>query len=197
MKKIVIIGSPGAGKSTLAQELGRILDIEVIHLDRYFWQPGWKEYSRQERITIEQKIINTRDQWIIEGSYLGSSDNRLRAADTIIFLDTPYLLCLWRVATRYIKSYGITRSDLPEGCTDRFDIRRIAKILHFPLVRRKWLLAKVNDIKQLSLNTDSVKNVIVLTSNMESKEFLKTSIQTYLATERNHTQNIQQYAHAQ
>ncbi len=49
MEKIVIIGSSGAGKSTLASELGEILKIKVIHLDRYFWQPNWKEKPREIR----------------------------------------------------------------------------------------------------------------------------------------------------
>ncbi len=52
MKKIVIIGSAGAGKSTLARELGKILGIEVVHLDLYFWRSDWHEIPRNERVKI-------------------------------------------------------------------------------------------------------------------------------------------------
>ncbi len=172
MKKIVIIGSPGAGKSTLAQKLGRELNIEVFHLDRYFWRPGWKEYSRQERIKIEQQHILTNPQWIVEGSYFGSSDNRLHAADTIIFLDTPCLQCLYRVITRHIKWHGCTRSDLPDECTDRLDVLRVAKILYFPYKYRKWILTKGKELEQQAKNTSSEKNFFILTSSKQSQEFL-------------------------
>jgi adenylate kinase family enzyme len=55
MEKIVIIGSPGAGKSTLTRKLVRKLHIKAVHLDRKFWQPGWKEKPRDTRIDILQK----------------------------------------------------------------------------------------------------------------------------------------------
>lgn len=197
MKKIVIIGSPGAGKSTFAQRLSYILDIEVIHLDRYFWQPGWKEFSRRDRITIEQELINTKDQWIIEGSYLSSSDNRLRAADTIIFLDTPYFLCLWRVITRYIKYYRQPRLDLPIGCTDRLDGLRIAKIFYFPYKSRKWLLDKIKEVYYQTKDAPSKKTIIVLTSSEQAEKFLKSLTWTYLETEHSYTQQAPQFAYAQ
>lgn len=196
MKKIVIIGSPGAGKSTLAQELGRVLDIHVYHLDRYFWQPNWKEYPRQDRIEIEQQSILTNPQWIVEGSYFGSSDNRLRAADTIIFLDTPCLQCLYRVIARHIKWHGRTRIDLPDECTDRLDIIRLAKILYFPYKYRKWILTKGKELEQQAKNTSSEKTFKVLTSSKETKKFLKSLKQTCLEIEHNHAQKVPQYAHS-
>ena len=72
MNRIVIIGSPGSGKSTLARKLGRKLQIQVVHLDRIFWQPGWKEKPRNRRIEILQERIREK-KWIIEGTYLDSS----------------------------------------------------------------------------------------------------------------------------
>src|SRR5271157_5601370 len=122
MEKIVIIGSPGAGKSTFARHLGRILHINVIHLDRIFWQPGWKEKPREKRIDILQKIVREK-QWIIEGTYLGSSEPRLDAADTIIFLDTFTLLCLGRIFKRYL-NHGRVGRDIPEGCHDKLNLIR-------------------------------------------------------------------------
>ena len=84
MSRVVIIGSPGAGKSTLARDLGRKLNINIVHLDRIFWEQGWKEKPRETRIDILQKIVQEK-QWIIEGTYLGASEPRLNASDTIIF----------------------------------------------------------------------------------------------------------------
>ena len=84
MDKIVIIGSPGAGKTTLARALGPLLKVKVFHLDRLFWQRDWKGKTTETRIDILQHLVQEK-QWIIEGTYLSSSEPRLDAADTIIF----------------------------------------------------------------------------------------------------------------
>lgn len=166
MKKIVIIGSPGAGKSTFARALGDILGIndEVIHLDRYFWKPGWIEYPRKSRIHIEQNLVAGKDTWIIEGTYLGSSDSRLQIADTIIFLDIPPLTCFYRLIQRHKEWRGLSRFDIPEGCTNRLDVKCLLKVLVFPLKGRRELNKK--------LGTYSSEKVIRLQSNEEIKVFL-------------------------
>src|SRR5579859_7311827 len=91
MEKIVIIGPPGAGKTTLARELGPMLNIKVYHLDRLFWECCWKAKARDTRIDILQKLVLEK-QWIIEGTYLKSSEPRLEAADTINFFGYASLI---------------------------------------------------------------------------------------------------------
>ncbi len=172
MKKIVTIGSPGAGKSTLAQALGRVLNIEVFHLDRYFWQPGWKEYPRETRIKIEQQLVEDKDRWIIEGAYFSSSDSRLQAADTIIFLDMPPLVCFWQVAKRHILYRGSSRPDIPDGCTDRLGLLYILKILTFPLRGRKLLLWKFAEIPLLGIDEPQKKTILTYRSHEAIEDFL-------------------------
>lgn len=168
MERIVVIGSTGAGKSTFARALGKILDIEVLHLDRYFWQAGWKQYSRADRVAIQQKLIEGRDRWIMEGSYISSSDARLDAADTIIFLDMPPLLCFWQAIKRHIATYNQPfRPDLPDGCTDRLSLLSIAKILLFPYNGRPLLCTKIN---QRGEN----QTLYTLRSHRGSEKFLHT-----------------------
>jgi adenylate kinase family enzyme len=164
MEKIVIIGSPGAGKTTLARELGRKLKIKVFHLDRLFWKRGWKGKTRDTRIDILQKLVLRDTQWIIEGTYLCSSESRLNAADTIIFLDISPLLCLQRIMKRHRVYYGRPRRDIPEGCSDKLTMLRMWKVLTFPFQGRKTL-------KQKLLNYKS-KQIIWLHSIKEVEDFL-------------------------
>lgn len=172
MDKIVIIGSPGAGKSVLARDLGKILDIEVFHLDRYFWQPGWKEHPRETRLLIQQELLQGKDQWLIEGTYLGSSDDRLNAADTIIFLDMPCLQCLWRIFKRHIQYRNRSRPDIPDGCTDRLTVTRILKVLVFPFRGRNHFLAKMRDIRAREMHQPGKKTILTYRSSEQARNFL-------------------------
>ena len=163
MEKVVIIGSAGAGKSTLARKLGSKLNIKVVHLDRVFWQRGWKEKPRDKRIDILQDLVREK-RWIIEGTYLSSSKARLNAADTIIFLDIPPLLCLWRIIKRHLEYHKHSRRDIPEGCTDKITALRILKILAFPFRGRRTLKQKLRNYKS--------KQIIWLRSGKEVENFL-------------------------
>ena len=163
MEKIVIIGSSGASKTTLARELGSILKIRVYHMDRFFWQRGWKEKTRDTRIDILQGLVREK-RWIIEGTYLSSSEPRLEAADTIIFLDFSPLLCLYRIIKRHRVSHGRPRRDIPEGCTDKLTLHRMLKVLGFPLRGRRTLKQMLRSYKS--------KQITWLRSRKEVDDFL-------------------------
>ena len=162
MNRISIIGSPAAGKSTLARDLSFILHKNVVHLDRVFWGPGWKEKPRDTRIDILEKIVQEQ-QWIIEGTYLGSSEPRLKAADTIIFLDTAQLVCLSQIFKRYFNQ-GRTHREIPNGCHDKLNLIRVLKVLVFPIRGRLMLKHKLHEYKS--------KHIIRLGSTEEVEAFL-------------------------
>lgn len=171
-EKIVIIGSPGAGKTTLAQMLGDILNIQVFHLDHYFWLPGWKEKPIEERITIQQTLIQEEERWIIEGTYLSSSDVRLNAADTIILLDTPMWLCMWHSIKRRIEYRDKQRDDLAEGCHEKLQIRYILKVLAFPFKGRNLFFAKLSNLQNRDGDHPEKVNYVQLRSKREIADFL-------------------------
>ena len=117
MQKVAIIGSCGAGKSTLAQQLGRLLSLKVIHLDQAYWQPGWVETEPQVwRQRVEALV--TEESWIMDGNYSGTFDLRLPVADMIIFLDFSRWQCIGRVLKRIWRYRGQTRPDMAPNCPE-------------------------------------------------------------------------------
>ena len=121
MKRIVIIGSGGAGKSTFARQLSEKLNIEVYHLDAILWKPNWVGTPRDEQKRIQYKLVE-KESWIIDGNYGGTLDIRLNTADTIILLDIHRVICLYRAIKRTFQYRNKTRPDMAEGCEERFDL---------------------------------------------------------------------------
>jgi nicotinamide riboside kinase len=101
MKRVVIVGRGASGKSTLARRLGDITGLLVTEVDKIFWQPGLIATPRRQWTEMQEQLV-VADQWIMEGD-LGPYDAvevRLRAADTIIFLDFSLVRCAWRAIRR-------------------------------------------------------------------------------------------------
>jgi len=121
MKRVLIAGSPGSGKSRAARTLGDLTGLPVIHLDSHYWLPGWQRPSREAwRATIQELIA--RPRWIMDGNFVSTLDLRLEAADTLVYLDFSTLTCAARVARRSLFGRGKNPDDdLPEGRLDRID----------------------------------------------------------------------------
>ena len=101
MRRVVIIGRGASGKSTLARRLGDITGLPVIEVDKTFWQAGLIAAPREEWVVMQEKFV-AGDRWIMDGD-LGPYDAvevRLRAADTILFLDFSLVPCAWRAIRR-------------------------------------------------------------------------------------------------
>ena len=147
MKKILVIGSGGAGKSTFAGRMGQILKIEVIHLDVLYWKPGWIETPKPEwRATVAELV--KRDAWIIDGNYSSTFDIRLEACDTIIFLDVGRPSCLWRVLKRWMLYRHGGRPDMAEGCQERFSLEFLQWIWGYPKRTRPKVLKLFREYSQ-------------------------------------------------
>lgn len=122
MKKIMIIGPGGAGKTTLAKQLSEKFKLPVHHLDQYFWKPGWQEADHREFIDLQYELV-VKDTWIIDGNCMRTIFIRLTEADTVIYMDISRWRCLVRAIKRQWQNYGTVRADMPKGCPAHFDKR--------------------------------------------------------------------------
>jgi adenylate kinase family enzyme len=130
MQRVLVIGPCGAGKSTLAVELGRQLRMPVFHMDQLNWQPGWIESTKDEIVAKLAQIVKT-ERWLIDGTYGGTLAERLGRADTVVYLDYPIRLCVTRLLRRIWTYRGRTRPDMTEGCPERFDLEFLIYLLRW------------------------------------------------------------------
>jgi adenylate kinase family enzyme len=132
MRRVLVVGSSGAGKSVLARRLGNVAQLPVIHLDRYFWRAGWQETPLAEW-QAQVTALTAGARWIMDGNYRSTLDIRLATADTVVFLDLPRWLCVAQAVKRRFQYLRTPRPDMAQGCQERpFDP-------HFPqFVRRIW-----------------------------------------------------------
>lgn len=116
--RIAVIGATGSGKTTLAQQMGDILDLKVIELDALHWMPGWTEKPWVE-IRAELDPMTRQDNWVTDGNYGQVRDLVWPRADTIIWLDYPFLLIFFRLFVRTLKRVFL-KIELWNGNRERF-----------------------------------------------------------------------------
>lgn len=165
MKKIVLIGSGGSGKSTLARRLGEKLNINIYHLDTLFWKPNWVGVPKDEQIKVQNNLVK-KENWIIDGNYGGTMDIRLNTADTIIFLDIPRTICVYRAFKRMLKYRNKTRPDMGEGCEERFSFEFFKWIWEYPKTKRPKIIDRLEKLSK-------EKKVIILKSSKEVEKFIE------------------------
>jgi len=170
MKRILVIGSGGAGKSTLAQRLGEILKLEVIHLDSLYWSSGWVEMRKDKWRTKVEQILK-RDSWIIDGNYGGTLDIRLAACDAVIFLDVSRLTCLKRVMKRVVSYRKHSRPDMAAGCPEKVNWPFMKYIWDYPRKRKPAVLEKLNFYSK-------TKAIVVLRSSREVENFIASQVKS-------------------
>lgn len=165
MERILIIGCPGAGKTTLALALKEKLGLPLVHLDQLWWKGNWENVTREEFDSRLAMALNM-DRWIIDGNYSRTIEMRLQRCDTIIYLDFDRWQCLWGMFQRVICNYGKHRPDMGGNCRERFDWEFVKWIWNFNdqnRVRNYTWIAQAKHAK-----------TIVLKNRKEVKRFLET-----------------------
>jgi adenylate kinase family enzyme len=133
MDRIAIVGSPGSGKSTLAREIARATGLPVLHLDRYYWRPGWVE-TAQAQWKVHHRELIAGESWIMDGTYINSLADRLERVDTVIVFEVSKWRCLFRVLRRTLANHG--REVQARGCPERFDLEFVLFVWRFPTATR-------------------------------------------------------------
>ena len=167
MKRVMIIGFSGAGKSTLASDIADIIGVEPTYMDKLNWLPGWVEDTRENKRKKLSKILE-RESWVIDGSYRAVLyKERMKLADTIIFLDFNRLLCFYRAIKRRVMYNGKTRPDMTEGCYEKMDVEFAKWVLIDGRKKRK----KFYD--ELEQAIESGKKIYVFHRPCQVKKFLE------------------------
>ena len=164
VRKVLVIGSGGAGKSVFASRLGALLKIEVLHLDRFYWRSGWSEPPKDQWRTTVDGLLR-RDAWIKDGNYTGTLAMTVDACDTVIFLDLPRVLCVWRVLKRALIYRNDVRPDMAEGCREKLNLAFIGWVWNYPNRSRPKIV-------ELLRSNSGRKKIVWLKSPSEVESFL-------------------------
>ena len=135
MRRIIVVGSQGSGKTSLSRNLGRKLGLPVIHLDVLYWRPSWKASDTASfRLRVADAIAS--DEWIVDGSFSGLAfDLTLARAELLVVIDRPRWLCQWRILLRSAFDRDRSRPDLPEGCPEQFDLKLMREAWRYNMER--------------------------------------------------------------
>ncbi len=160
MKKIIVIGCPGAGKSCFSRELHKKTDLPLYHLDMIWHKPDRTTVSKEE---FDEKLteIMQRDEWIIDGNYSRTLEMRLRKCDTVFFLDLPIDLCLKGAESRI----GTQREDLP-WLEETMDPEFRQWIIDFPK-------NKLPRLYELAEKYKDTRNITVFHTREEVNDYIK------------------------
>jgi adenylate kinase family enzyme len=130
MRRVLVLGCSGSGKSTFARALGARARLPVVHLDQLYWRPGWVPAPRAE---FEAAVAEAAagERWVMDGNNASTFGLRVPRADAIVWFRRSRALCLWRVARRVAGSYGRVRPDMAPGCPERLDLEFLRYIWTF------------------------------------------------------------------
>ena len=133
-RRVLILGCPGSGKSTLGRAIAAVTKLPLIHLDQIYWRPNWVEPIKEEWDDQLARELS-KPNWIMDGNYGRTLAKRLQAADAAILLDLPTRTCLLRTCKRVLLGWGQVRTDMPFRCPERFHLALLRYVLYFRRVK--------------------------------------------------------------
>jgi adenylate kinase family enzyme len=165
VRRVLVIGAGGSGKTTFARALAAQRNLPLIHLDALYWSAGWTPTPNEEWDRIVAELI-ARDTWVMDGNYGRTLAPRLAACDCVIFLDFSRYVCLWRVFRRWLAYRGRSRPDLAEGCPESLTWEFIWWIWTYPRRRRPEILRRLAELPKST-------RVVILRSREAVRRYLQ------------------------
>lgn len=162
MERVAVVGSAGAGKTTFATEIGQRTGLPVLHLDRFYWRPGWVVPDEAEWAMTQSELVE-RPEWVIDGNYATQFDLRFARADTVIVLAPLRWVCIYRALKRVVVNWH--RDVQAPGCPEHFDFEFLRWVWGYPTNSRPQLDAA------LARHRDSIK-VIELTTRRDVRRYI-------------------------
>lgn len=160
MKKAIIIGCPGSGKTTFAEKLQRITGLPLYYLDAIWHKPD-RTHIPRDKFDARLGEILSLDEWIIDGNYSRTLEVRIEACDTVFFFDLPTEICL----AGAIERLGKGRYKMPWIDID-LDPKLEIDIKNFKTDKTPQIYNLMDKYRQN-------KNIIIFNSREESEEYLK------------------------
>ncbi len=160
MKKVIVIGCPGSGKTTFAEKLNKITELPLYHLDAVWHKPDKTHIPREE---FDRRIVEifAMPEWIIDGNYSRTIEMRLKECDTVFLFDLPTEVCLQGVTERI----GKWHYDLPWLETEP-DPEFMRFIEEFP----QTTLPKIYELIE---KYKAEKQAVIFKSREDADEYLK------------------------
>ena len=158
MKKVIVIGCPGSGKSTVSRALHNKTGVPLYHLDMMYWNADKTTVEKSVFLECLYAVIE-KDEWIIDGNYGSTMELRMAACDTVIFLDYPLEVCLDGIKERR----GKPRSDMPW-----IETEEDAEFIEFIKNYNEQQKPKVLEL----LEKYGDKNIVIFRSREEADAFL-------------------------
>lgn len=165
MKKAIVIGCPGAGKSVFSRDLAERTGLPLIPLDSLYHLDVWDEGRKKEQWRERVIELVAEPEWIVDGNYKSTLETRIIAADTVVFLDYPRWLCVWRALKRHIEYRNKRRPDMPPEWRERLG----REFLRFIWTYRREQRPEV--LRLLSLHRQG-RSMAILTNPAEADAFL-------------------------
>ena len=166
LRRVMVVGNGGAGKTTFARELGRRLDLPVVHLDRSFWAPGWTPRPAEQFAHAVRRLA-AQDRWVMDGNYGSTLADRLPRADLVVLLDLPRRVTVPRVLRRWwsTRVRGQHRPDMAPGCPERLRWEFLRYVWLYPRRSRPQLLRRLDEAGRS-------RDLVRLRSSVEVRRFL-------------------------
>lgn len=152
-RKIIVIGCPGSGKSYFAKKMAKITKIPIYHLDLIYWRPNWETMPKEEFRTEVIKILE-KSEWIIDGNYNRTIEDRFKRAELVYFLDLPTDVCLENERERR----GKKRDDFPTFLCETQDPAFIQYIKDFKDSGRVTILSMIKKYPSMQVITIKSRN---------------------------------------